>query len=496
MFLSSKIIDHHQADIATLFALGIFLFVMAFQGSRGIWERDEGRYAGIANQMLRTGDFLVPAFNDEVPHFAKPPFTYWAIAAGIKLLGRNEWGARLPNAIAFTLTALLVFLMAEKLTPIRPWLPPLIYASALFPFAAANVVTPDTLLTLWETLAVYGFVKFYLSEAKVQRKSANKLMWLGFALAFLTKGPPGLVPLLPIIVFLVLARGWRSVSTLLSVGGILIFIVIGLGWYILVVFMHKGLLTYFLRDELFRRITSSSFHRNAQWYGPFLVYFPVLLIGTLPWTLFLSRSALRQFKALLSSRWCQKTLRCDQWTVFLTLWFFIPFTIFCLSRSRLPLYILPLFVPLSIALGKSIYFNLKNRVQICFFTAWLVFLLAIKWGAANYPFKGDNKTLVSFIHQSTSISPLEVLFVDTHPMWGVGFYLGCEVESVRSKGPNGSVYVPVQGTLAEELMEKEPNTIVLVRNKHLQQVVGSFAALGTQPVILANSGKWALIAPN
>ena len=86
--------------LAGTFLLSVVLlsYVMMFQGSRGLWERDEGRYTNIALRMLQTKDFIRPAFNDDVAHFAKPPLTYWAIAGGIALLGRNEWGARLPNA--------------------------------------------------------------------------------------------------------------------------------------------------------------------------------------------------------------------------------------------------------------------------------------------------------------------------------------------------------------------------------------------------------------
>lgn|GEM_PF-7015545 len=31
----------------TLLCLAVFVYAMAFQGSRGLWERDEGRYTNI-----------------------------------------------------------------------------------------------------------------------------------------------------------------------------------------------------------------------------------------------------------------------------------------------------------------------------------------------------------------------------------------------------------------------------------------------------------------
>ena len=131
------------ASRPALVVLGILAYALAFQGSRSLWEPDEGRYTNIAVQMLRSGDFIVPAFNDDVRHFAKPPLTYWSVAGGIALLGWNEWGARLSNALAFAATILALFGLARTITPERPWLPPLIYATSLFPFVAANVITVE-----------------------------------------------------------------------------------------------------------------------------------------------------------------------------------------------------------------------------------------------------------------------------------------------------------------------------------------------------------------
>ncbi|MBZ0090134.1 MAG: hypothetical protein K8H90_07130, partial [Thermoanaerobaculia bacterium] len=79
--------------------LALFAFALAFQGSRGIWDPDEGRYTAVALNMLRSGDWFTPTLSHGVPHFSKPPLTYWALASSIGLFGRNEWAARLPNAL-------------------------------------------------------------------------------------------------------------------------------------------------------------------------------------------------------------------------------------------------------------------------------------------------------------------------------------------------------------------------------------------------------------
>lgn len=70
------------------FALSLVL-ALAFQGSRGLWDPDEGRYSNVALQMVDSGDYLTPRRNVETMHVTKPPVTYWAIAASVNVFGRS-----------------------------------------------------------------------------------------------------------------------------------------------------------------------------------------------------------------------------------------------------------------------------------------------------------------------------------------------------------------------------------------------------------------------
>ena len=93
------------------------LMAFAFQGTRGIWEPDEGRYSSAGINMHESGDWLIPTIDGEHPHLTKPPMTYWALAASFALLGHNEWAARLPSAIAYIGTGLFVFGLGRRLCP-------------------------------------------------------------------------------------------------------------------------------------------------------------------------------------------------------------------------------------------------------------------------------------------------------------------------------------------------------------------------------------------
>ena len=479
----------------TASVLALLVFALAFQGTRGLWEPDEGRYGGIAERMLASGDYIHPAFNDEQRHYAKPPLTYWAIAAGFGLLGVNEWGARLANALAFVATTLLVLALARSIAPARPWLAPLVYASFLLPYSASNGVTPDTLLTLCETMGVLGFVCYRDSRAQVGKDRALRLMWLGFGLAFLTKGPPGLLPLLSILCFAVLEQGWRGAARLASAGGLLLFAVVGLGWYALVVATEPGLVTYFLRDEFVNRIFTGAHHRNSAWYGAFMVYVPTLVLGTLPWTFAALRGALQAPRSLFSRGWWRDLLAREPWLVFLALWLLVPLAILFLSRSRLPLYLLPLFPALALLVAHRLSVWRPSRLVLVLLACWIAGLVGLRVAAAHYPTDNDSRRLAVAIAASEQPRPGKVIFVEEVPQWGLRVYLRCEIEKVRlQSGAKGEA-------AGEETLESElssiatPRPLVIARDDRKSELESELRRLGYPWRDLGRSGRWVLLAP-
>ena len=61
----------------------------------------EPREAGVAAEMLQSGDFLLPSLNGE-PFLEKPPLSYWLQAASIDAFGYQALAPRLPSALAGT----------------------------------------------------------------------------------------------------------------------------------------------------------------------------------------------------------------------------------------------------------------------------------------------------------------------------------------------------------------------------------------------------------
>ncbi len=112
-----------------LFVLVVLVYACAFQGTRPLYSPDEGRYTNVALNMLDSGDWLRPMLHPEVEHWAKPPLTYWSVASSIAVFGRNEFAARLPGALAFAGTVLLMMRLGRRFVPEQPWLPALTYAT-------------------------------------------------------------------------------------------------------------------------------------------------------------------------------------------------------------------------------------------------------------------------------------------------------------------------------------------------------------------------------
>src|SRR5436190_22573307 len=86
--------------------LGLFVFFFRLGGC-GIFDLDEGLYVESAREMRLTGDYVTPRVNGQ-PFFEKPPLIYWLSAGSMRLLGKNEFAARLPSALTSLLTALLI----------------------------------------------------------------------------------------------------------------------------------------------------------------------------------------------------------------------------------------------------------------------------------------------------------------------------------------------------------------------------------------------------
>lgn len=435
-----------QLPLLWLLLLGLVLG-FAFQGTRGLWSPDEGRYVGVALQMLDSGDYLAPAYSPAELNFSKPPLTYWVLAASMEVFGRDTWAARAPYALAFVLTLCVLYAFGTRLLPEKPWLPGLIYGCTAFPFLTANIISTDVFLTLFEALAVLGFVRSLVLDNERKRRRSVTLMWLGFGLAFLTKGPPGLLPLLAILIYAASDGGWRGVGRLFTVMGIATFLVVGLTWYLVAALHYPWLLAYFLHQEVYGRIFTAIHRRHPGAFGWALVYLPVLILGSLPWW----HGLVSTVRSSVSLNSWKNWHREHAIELFLWLWFLVPFVVFCLSQSRLPLYLLPLFLPLTLLVALTLRQKVDLRLtrQRVMFGLWIAALLAVK-GVAAYAMHSteDNRKAAREIAAITptdayaavvDVVATDAMYaIEEQTPWGLRLYLGKPVYGIAWQTAEGS----------------------------------------------------------
>lgn len=457
-----------------LLLLATFM-ALAFQGARGLLEPDEGRYSNVALQILQHDDWISLYRNQDNLHFTKPPLTYWLMAASVSAFGHNEWALRLPNALAFVFTVFLAFQLGRLFVPKRPWLPALLYLASPAAFLAANWINTDTLLAAMTVLSMTCYAQYRFGSGHVRWLDA---MWLAFGLAFLTKGPPGLLPLLAVLVFAI----WHKHGlALLRPAGLLLFAVVGLGWYAWVIHRHSGLLEYFLGHEVVNRIASDKFLRHAQWYGPITKYLPILLLGTLPalaaWAPARNRVNVQRFPA--------------EHTRFLWLWFGLPLLVFSVSQSRLPMYVLGLLLPAILLLTRRLQ---DARIGPGFATAvalWLALLLALK-GALPLLLDDHNKDSRAFAEDIRPMlpgKPEQIIFVEDMARNGLNLYFDADIEKIsfveRPQSISDSTY---DHGLATELGEPNGRRLFIMKIGAEPRFLRALALAGKKPVRL---GEWA-----
>lgn len=460
------------------FRIALVACVLAFAwlNVRGIWDPDEGRYTNVALNMLDRGDWINPHRSHEVGHWTKPPLAYWAIASSVSVLGPSRFAVRLPSALAYLLVVWLAWRIARRLAPGGEAVAALAYATMLLPVAASQSITTDPFLAACQALAMHAFVESRFGGRHPRRWLA--LMWAAFALAFLAKGPPALLPLLAILAFNLLCGSQTSQRTFNGIG-LLLFVLLALPWYLAVIHDNPGLLRYFIGDEVFNRIATDEFGRHGEWYGWLEVYLPTLLLGTLPWT----RWVLRWARSLPASirRWRGRDARqAESAALLLAVWVLLPLLVFCIARSRLPLYLLPLFLPLSILIARQWVAERRQFPHWGWVAAWVALLLGMKLIAANLDTKKDASGWAQAIRARVHGPITEVNAIDDFPRYGLHLELGAQVERISLDAEQkGSRFNPAfDQDLRQELAEAEPGVVWHTPLEHFPAVRERVSAWG------------------
>ncbi|EAZ89330.1 ArnT family glycosyltransferase [Crocosphaera chwakensis] len=337
-----------------------FIAFIANLGSIGLMDKTEPMFVEAARQMVITGDWVTPYWNGET-RFDKPPLTYWLVGLSFQLFGMNEWGARIPSALAAIAVVILGFYTLKNFgfsrakettkTPTKLWFSAWIGAGiiALNPFwiAWGRTGVSDMFLSSGIGLALLSFFLGYgyseTSSKSYLGLSISRWWYIGYwvfmALGVLAKGPVALIlPGLTVIVFLLyVGRFIEVVKETPWVLGITSFLIISVPWFILVTLEHgQEYISTFFGLHNVQRFTSVVSRHPGAWY----YYLPVIMVGLLPWSIYLPL-AIAKLRFWERRKWINSA-RSTHLGIFCLSWFLVVLIFFSSSVTKLAGYVLPL----------------------------------------------------------------------------------------------------------------------------------------------------------
>lgn len=334
-------------------------------GSWGVTESSEARYAQIPKEMLESGDYLHPTLMG-IYHYHKPPITYWITAASYKIFGISAWSARVFLQISILVQIWLVYqlwglVFGDK---DKAFYASMLYASFPTVIISGRALTTDGYLALFLLAGIYCWFHYL----KKEKRRYLLLFYFLLGLGFLTKGPVVLiVPVVLLVsqkIFLKLKFGNGWIHFL----GILLFLGIGLSWFIFLFIEDRQFLDYFLFKHTVERFASDTFKRSQ----PFWFYIPIVIGTAFPWILIIASQAKKV--------WTEKNKK----LLPLLFWVFVPLIFFSISRSKLVLYILPIYPGIALA-AAAVWLGLKADTQRKWDRVLFYFHLLILIGLAISP---------------------------------------------------------------------------------------------------------------
>ena len=347
----------NRPGAGSIWLLALILAAVWFANleTRKLVRPDEGRYAVVPLEMVRTGDWVTPRQNG-LKYFEKPAFQYWATAAAYEVFGVAHWTSRLWPALSGFLGVLLAGFVGARFWGLPTGLlAATVAASSPLYALIAHVNTLDMGVTFFLNL---GMLSLMLAQREggfssptggsptgaPHNRARRNWMWLAWAalgLAVLSKGLIGAaLPAAALIVYTLWSRDWALWKRMHFFSGLLIFFAVTAPWFVVVSLRNPDFFQFFFIHEHFERFLTKAHSR----VGPPWYFVPILLAGMLPWTFLMFDAGLRALRREPGGGFQPKR--------FLLAWSLLVFVFFSASSSKLPSYILPIFPALALLIGE------------------------------------------------------------------------------------------------------------------------------------------------
>jgi 4-amino-4-deoxy-L-arabinose transferase-like glycosyltransferase len=372
-------------------------------------EPEEARYAEIPRQMASLGRWLVP-IRDGQDYLDKPPLLYWLVSASYSAFGVHDWAARLPTLAATWFTIGIVLGWGWRAES-----PGAGVAAALTLTLAGDFLYRAPMLTMNGPLAL--FVTASLAAGHVARLQNFTGWWLtsGVAcgLGMMMKGPIAIAlvgpPLLTVGWFDRRARQitfWHGVTWTAAV------VAVAAPWFIAVAIERPEFIEYFFWRHHIQRFATPFDHA-----GPIWQYVPQLTVGMFPWSLLVVGLLLRDRRRNGSV----KMTPIAMFGFAAAIW---GFALFSFSGSKRPVYLVPIYPPLAVAIGTELWrLRLIVGREISMVIVAAV-SLAIVIGTLGWMPRYTREFSIAEVVKAVNDVPANVPIVCYGQSWdSVGFYL-------------------------------------------------------------------------
>lgn len=339
-----------------------------------LMDKTEARYAEIARIMAETNNYITPQIDYGIPFWAKPPLSTWFSALSFETFGISEFSARLPYLL---FSILIIFLIGKyaKREKLPFFLPGFILLTIPQFYIHMGVVSTDTLLAFSVTLVM---LSFWETITKPEKKIWKYLIFVGFALGLLAKGPIiFILTLPPLFMWALISKSFKKIfNTFPIILGLLIIAIIAVPWYYLAEQKTPGFIDYFIVGEHFKRFFDSSWSGDK--YGfpkqqPLGIIWVFLFLFALPW-----------IQVIIKKTWNhKKEVFSNKWVLFLISWLIWTPLFFTVSKSLIHPYILPVMVPVAL-LALNFWKEIKQKTLIITISLIIPFATIITYGVGLF----------------------------------------------------------------------------------------------------------------
>lgn len=299
-------------------------------GAASFWDPDEAHYAQTTRELITTGNWLTPYYNDQ-PFFDKPILFHWLQAVPMAILGSTETAARLVPAIAaLTIVGFTWWLGAALLSSEVGFIAALLLTVNPALVALARYAILDTVFTVF----LFGGLAV-LTVAMLRERP--RLQWVGYVLlglATFTKGPVALALCgCAVLLLQLLSRDMRHrLGALRWASGVGIVLLLSAPWFVYMAYRYgsRFLDAYFLDENLWL-FSATRFVNQPPWW----FYVQVVATGLLPWTAMLAGRLYDDVRSIVRGE------RLDTFEVVLWLWPAAVIGFFSVSSFKLDHYVFP-----------------------------------------------------------------------------------------------------------------------------------------------------------